>query len=567
MRMSEPAQVLEDLIGNYPSDASSGFNEAKTRLLIIDTILSDVLGWPKSSFEPESPVASVGQDGDSPRKATTWLDYHLVNPTTPQRLVVEAKKTGTTFALRKKHRRDESLMALLRNHGPHLTQALEQARTYCQNSGTDAFLVTNGNQWVGSIAFAQTVSLENLRAVVFASLQDVYENLSEFMDLFSPEGIAARRLAQRATGTAFVTPRFAARVHRGNPLTQASDRNYLAAPLRMLMSLCFDDLTGPEHENMLEACYVATDTADVGQRQLEVLVGANLPSGLEVSAKMDRSREVENPFPKPTGVRGGTVLLAGRAGSGKSTFLAVTRRRLTDKLSKYKHFVLLCDLLDKTEIHARQFSHDAYVAEVATEILMLAERELPDLSPFENANLREIFRGEISRREASMERELRDTPFAAQAREEVIQNHLANPVSHLKAYLGYLDRQGYTTTVLLDNVDRGTEEFERVTFQFASNLGRNSRATVVVALRDSTIQKGKRLDFLDVRQSPIVTLVPPPFLEVARKRFGYATKQLENDPVLFRQFQGALAGQDMWPFEFCNISIGLLEMRPNLMSN
>lgn len=541
--VTDPDRALSDLIAKHRlTDTSSHLNEAATRLLVIDVLLSDVLGWPKASFHPEEPVTSLGGAGD--RKQVSWLDYHLADPSTPRRLVVEAKRTGTTFSLgRTRKRRVVPITNLLQNHGEHLREAIQQARNYCINAGTDAFVVTNGNQWIGSIAYAHTIPLEALQGVVFDSLEDIYDNLAEFMDLFSPTGISEGHLAQIATGSAVAVPSFAQRLHGNQPQTQRADKNYLVAPLQMLMKLCFSDLTGAEHTEMLEQCYVPTDASAAALRNLEAFVGANLPLGLENSQKLDRFDDGPSPFPEPLGVRGGTVLLAGRAGSGKSTFLAHTRRRLKKQFANHRHVVLLCDLLDKTEIHAARFDHERFISEVAEELLKLAEAEFPELSPYAHENLREIFHGEIRRREASMDPQLRGTGYEAKEREELIQKHVSQPLAHLKAYLGYLDRQKYSTTILLDNVDRGTEEFERVTFQFAESLGKNSRTTVVVSLRDTTIESGKRQNFLDVRQSPVVALTAPPFLEVAAKRFRYAQDAFQRDPHLWRRFQGSLGGQ------------------------
>lgn len=561
--MEAAAAVLAELIRTYEQhDATAEINEAATRLLIIDRVLHEVLGWPQDGFNPEEPVETADYTGG--RKHTGWLDYHLRQPLSDQRLVVEAKRTGVHFSLtRTKKRRTVPLVSLMQNFGDPLRQTLEQARTYCIDSGTDAFVVTNGLQWIGSIAFAHTVPLAHLQAVVFDSLGDISDNLSTFLDFFSPEGVASRRLAQAATGNSIVVPKFAGQLHNGHPQTQSSEKNYLAAPLQMLMNLCFGDLTSAEHSEMLERCYVETDATTAGLSNLEAFVGANLPFGWENSRRLDRGDDGPKPFPEPLGVRGGTVLLAGRAGSGKSTFIAHTKRRLIKQFADFKHVVLHCDLLDKTAIHAKNFDHDRFIDEVSGELLTLAESAFPDLNPYDNSHLVGIFQGEIRRRENSLAPELRGTQYSTLQRDEVIQRHLSQPLTHLKAYLGYLDRLQYATTVLLDNVDRGTPEFERVTFQFASQLGRNSRATVVVSLRDTTVEVGKRQNFLDVRQCPVVTISPPPFLEVAETRFRYAREELKRDLHLWRRFHGSLAGQPAErTIEFAEILADLV-LRPD----
>ena len=102
--MSDPARALRSLIDTYGlHEPWRELNEATTRLLVIDVILSEVLGWPKECFSPEEPATA--DDFSGGRRHTSWLDYHLKHPSTPQRLVVEAKKAGASFSLGRTRKR------------------------------------------------------------------------------------------------------------------------------------------------------------------------------------------------------------------------------------------------------------------------------------------------------------------------------------------------------------------------------------------------------------------------------------------------------------------------------
>jgi hypothetical protein len=138
--------------------------------------------------------------------------------------------------------------------------------------------------------------------------------------------------------------------------------------------------------------------------------------------------------------------------------------------------------------------------------------------------------------------------------EAMIQDHLKNSLAHLKAYVGYLGRRGVIAIVFLDNVDRGTEEFERVTFQLAQTIAQNTNASVVTSLRDTTYQSGKVGGFLDVARHNVFTISPPPFVEVERRRFQYVQNKLKDDPRLNRRFVRAFARVDRdRVFDFADI--------------
>lgn len=78
------------------------FNEAKTRLLVIDETLI-ALGWSKESFNPELNSGPAG-----------FCDYLLSVDHCP-RVVVEAKRTGHTFSSTKKHTQSEYSIAYVRS--------------------------------------------------------------------------------------------------------------------------------------------------------------------------------------------------------------------------------------------------------------------------------------------------------------------------------------------------------------------------------------------------------------------------------------------------------------------
>ncbi|WP_437646981.1 hypothetical protein [Sorangium sp. So ce362] len=536
-----PTEAINSLIRRAASLSGQPLNEAATRLLFINEVLAYVLDWPIEEFNPEEYVKAWAP---TDTKSREWLDYHVHKGETI-RMVVEAKRAGKTFQLpSSKKVRKLPLKQLREHHGKILSDAISQAQKYCVGVGTQAFVVTNGTQWIASLAWAHNINAEDLQAIVYYDLDDISTNLQEFVDYLSPGGIADQNLMSTAISGRSLVPAFAKRLNESLSPGAPTGKNYLVAPLTVLMGICFGDLTSADHAEMLERCYVSSEATDEHLKRLESFVGYTLPHDLEPTAtKLRRTDDSSAPFgdSERRGL-GASLLVIGRAGSGKSTFLAITRRRLSAHHKDNSRVLLHVDLEPRTQTHAEAFNHDRLVDEVCADILVQADETYVELSPFEHNLLREIFAGEIRRMRASLPVSLRDTAEEDVRADSLIQDHLKKPANHLKAYLGYLDKRDLTATVLLDNVDRGTPEFEKVVFQLAQTLARNTNATIVTSLRETTYESGKTGGFLDVGRHTVLTISPPPFVEVARRRFEYAKKQLRTDGRLARRFERALAG-------------------------
>jgi hypothetical protein len=237
---------------------------------------------------------------------------------------------------------------------------------------------------------------------------------------------------------------------------------------------------------------------------------------------------------------GDSVLLVGKKGSGKSTFMAHVAARLGRDIASTGVVLLHVDLINRTEVHADTFDHDQFVASICSEILAQAEQKYPELDPYRHALLREIFNREIVQLEKSL------SPSTADDEREkevnlLVKNHRDDPRGHLKSYLGFLARRNLRAVILLDNVDRGTLQFEKSTYQIAQLLSGSTSAVVVTCLRDTTIEAG-RGTFLDVKRHTIFTISPPSFVDVANKRFGYVRSQLSTDARLWRRLAPSLKG-------------------------
>lgn len=171
--------ALDELI-EWAEEYASGEsrNEATTRLHLIDTLLTDVLKWPKSSIRAEEPA-------DSGR-----IDYALGSPGT--QFIIEAKREGIYFDL------PAGMSSGVYNienissgeKGRPLRDALKQAAGYAASNGVAPAGVTNGHQFVFFIA-ARTDGVPPLKgkALAFPSLTDMRTEFRLLWDNASQYGV------------------------------------------------------------------------------------------------------------------------------------------------------------------------------------------------------------------------------------------------------------------------------------------------------------------------------------------------------------------------------------------
>lgn len=181
MELSEcekSAKKLKELIDSDVVKQLKGANEATTRLLIIDEVLS-ILGWSKEEFNPEK-VTSV----------TNYTDY-LLTIDGEKRLVVEAKKIDkiSPFPTSIRHT-NYTNRYLVRHCGEDLKELIYQAKEYCSEQGVFYAIATTGEVWIIlTIAIKSQIGWGDQKSFVFHTLEDVAANFNEFYGLLSRNAV------------------------------------------------------------------------------------------------------------------------------------------------------------------------------------------------------------------------------------------------------------------------------------------------------------------------------------------------------------------------------------------
>jgi len=127
--------ALQNLLKEFPSFEATLNSEADVRLKIVDTMLSDVLGWTKA----ETQTAESAGAG--------FLDYKLsVNGIA--RVVIEAKRAGRAFDLIERECGFPYKLSGPALKNTDLVEGIRQAIQYSAYKGTELSCVTNGQEWL-----------------------------------------------------------------------------------------------------------------------------------------------------------------------------------------------------------------------------------------------------------------------------------------------------------------------------------------------------------------------------------------------------------------------------------
>lgn len=161
--------------------AKSDLNEADTRFHIIDRVINECFGWPKTAFRLEQ---SQGR---------AYSDYELG---IPRRVIWEAKREGRIFALPANPKRRlisdlPSVIAL----GGEAEEAIRQVQRYCADRGVDIAVATNGHQFIAFLATrADGIAPLDGKCLIIDGLAQLHDEFPQAWQALSPEGIEQRKL-------------------------------------------------------------------------------------------------------------------------------------------------------------------------------------------------------------------------------------------------------------------------------------------------------------------------------------------------------------------------------------
>ena len=459
-------------------------SESDTRAKVIDRMLTGVLNWPEDNIVRE-PYTDAG-----------FIDYKLV--TQRPVAVVEAKKIGDTFLLPPDVATTRALTVggIIRT-AKNVKDHVDQAIGYCSAAGIQFAIVTNGPQWlifVGSRTDGEEILKGKL--VVFRSFEDIHTRLIEFWSLLSYASVVDNSLRRALLPEALANANYRRVVDELHRRNDKVTRNALGPSLAPIIQQYMGEIAGDDARDLLRQLFVnspslSTMFSEVSHSiSLElsktILNANNISPSSQVSdlraaakSKLSKALVLKN--------RGEVILLLGRVGSGKTTFvdhfLCVEARKIFKG-----HIVVTLDFRDLVlggEI--KQFFFDR-----VRHVLSRNER----FAELVGSNMRKIFAAEI--------RELTLGPLSSLAKsnhskyEEQIAALLQSIYSDAPRYysrsLKYLaDKLGIRCLLVFDNVDQLDFTLQQNIFAFAHAISVNTHAISLLTMWEETLALDENL--------------------------------------------------------------------------
>lgn len=282
--------------------------EADARFHLINRILEDVLGWRPECFRTE------------PKTESGFIDY-LLSSGGRNIFVVEAKRAGQPLVNAK-----GSGLRFYKVGGAALRDSqngFAQAAAYCASKSVPFAALTNGVSWIGFRAIrVDGIAMGDGVAAVFPDMDAIAERFAEFYDLFSQEGVRARRYSvflDREEGSALnsIDPLTSVLSPSEIYLMKKSD---LGRDMEQIFNEFFKTLTGDTDEELLAQCFVESPESFEADRTLEKITRevVNYVQSIRGGAGQELRREIASTVETK---KGQVVLIVGNKGSGKSTFV------------------------------------------------------------------------------------------------------------------------------------------------------------------------------------------------------------------------------------------------------
>lgn len=510
----EAFKEFESLVGSFKEKENLIYssNEAKTRLVLIDEILS-LLGWDKSSFNPETYIPKAG-----------FSDYLLAIDDNP-RLVVEAKRIGDTFrsATSKLLKREYEVRYLKRAFKSSFSDVIDQAKDYCIETKVPFALLTNGAEWVAlQLLTLPGVSLDTAKGIYFGNVFSQEFEFDLFWDLISKNAFSDCQLEEYLSNINY-QPSEVCRILRSDYSSLQWKNNKQEDYLSDFYEHFFSQITESNKRNMLEFCFVSDSKLDQYRGELKRLLKDNAPKFLPLNTDDFEPGESKTSILHDSN-SGQVVIITGSVGCGKSTLVTkclVEARQQKGNLAK----PILIDLINevsRSNIDARKIIFQL--------IYKFLEEKFETV--FEQEYLRKIYFREIRQLKEGEYRDyfsISPNEFIKQEA-ELIYNKKQDIEDFVLRALKQLTSENNSVILIIDNVDRAHENFQEEMYALSHKISSYTGAKTIITLREFTFFKNKKGGFLDVRSDDkVIHLKAPDFEKLISKRIKYIETKLDDD--------------------------------------
>ncbi|MEK6335665.1 MAG: hypothetical protein AABM67_12000 [Acidobacteriota bacterium] len=510
--------ALQNLVSRESASGQPSRNEASTRFHVINELIEDVLRWPKSAVKVEH------------HDESGYSDYELGSPSS---VVIEAKREGITFVLPTGWDKPIARLETLFSASSDIEASVRQALDYALHRGIPFGAICNGHQLIAFVASRQDgVSPIRGSALIFASLDDMFNRFHQMWDALSPPGVAAGELSRLLNAEVVSAPpeKLAARIV-GYP--GYKNRNPIATDLQILGGLFLEDIARePKLEDeFLRETYCTSGAlsqyALVSKELLQARYASTFEKNGGVSAtpavtKHGVSEELSRDV-LTAGLSRRPILLVGEVGVGKSIFIRHLIK-IDAKEAFERAFVLYIDFGSKPALASDLRPY--VVREIVRQL-----REGYGIDVYERNFVHGVYHGELLRFARGIYGDLKETqPDHFRLKEiEHLEGLISATEQHIKACLTHAVKGQQRQVVLfLDNIDQRPSQFQEDVFLIAQAFADQWPLTAFVSLRPATFAQSRAKGSLAAYQPRVFTIDPPRVDLVITRRLMFAKKQLET---------------------------------------
>lgn len=514
--------IISDIsssMGAFKSERGS-VSEADTRAKIIDRVLKEVLQWPEECLSREDHVESG------------FTDYTLRVHGRPY-VAVEAKREARAFALpieNDGHRNLRIDGALTTDH--EVKAAVNQVRTYCDDGGIRYAIATNGYSWIVFRAISEEKPWRKGSARVFTSFDDIVANFTDFWNLLSYPAIARGSLDDEF-GAPNRTPRQLLRVlERLFNADLPLQRNRLHAQLHPLLSAVFENIADQDTIDILQSCYVHSNSLRIVADDLNVIITDAIPQFLLDQGARPASQSdigggrfgiaLANAMPTR---HGQLFLLLGGIGSGKTTFIKRYQRTVGAPLLNRNSLWFHVDFLEAPPDVSEMESF------VWTTVLKQLRTRYTSPHLETRRNIKHAFADKIVAIEHTGLRGLR---AGSDLYENALSPFLARWQEGVAEYVPALlsvgrEARGVEIVVFIDNVDQLSPLYQGQIFLLAQRITRSIGSITVVSLREESYYAANLQRTLTAYTNRKFHIASPRFRKLIGNRLRFALKSLDRD--------------------------------------